>query len=70
MPVMDGYQCATKLKELFAELPDYVCPIIACTASVGNTEKERCLKAGMDYYSTKPISKEKISNIIKQIFVG
>ena len=23
MPVMDGYECATKLKELFNEIPDY-----------------------------------------------
>lgn len=61
MPEMDGRETTKKIRLL-----NYERPIIACTASVTDGEKERCLAAGMNDYIAKPISKELIRNILKK----
>ncbi len=54
MPVMDGYTAATMIRELGV---DTNCtPIIALTANVLVGEREKCVKAGMNDYLTKPIN--------------
>lgn len=52
MPIMDGYQATHRLRadERYRDLP-----IIALTANVLQTEKERCLQAGMNAYLAKPV---------------
>jgi CheY-like chemotaxis protein len=49
MPVMDGYESAKKIRE---ELKTNI-PIIAMTAHVLPTEKQKCIDAGMDDYISK-----------------
>jgi len=66
MPVMDGYECAKKLRALFEEYPTYKAPLIACTAYVNNREKEMAKESGMDDYCTKPVSKQKIQDLIRK----
>jgi signal transduction histidine kinase/CheY-like chemotaxis protein len=61
MPEMDGRETTKKIRALNYELP-----IIACTASVTEGEKELCLEAGMSDYIPKPISKELIRNILEK----
>ena len=55
MPVMDGYEASRQLREMLFRglLPET--PIIAITANVGNSDKEICLKNGMDYFLSKPL---------------
>jgi len=65
MPIMDGYQCAMKLRELFSERIDYTCPIVACTAAIHTSEQKRAKESGMDDFCTKPISKAQIQKILK-----
>ncbi len=51
MPIMDGYQAANKVrKELGLNIP-----MIAMTAHVLPTEKQKCIQAGMNDYISKPI---------------
>ncbi|MDG1390035.1 MAG: ATP-binding protein [Halioglobus sp.] len=50
MPIMDGYEAATKLKALKIE-----CPLVALTAQAIKGDESRCISAGCDFYMTKPI---------------
>jgi len=60
MPVMDGYQCAGMLRN---EL-NIITPIIAMTAHALPGEKEKCIRAGMNDYITKPY---KATDLLKKI---
>ncbi len=52
MPVMDGYQAMTKLREM-----GYKKPVIALTAHAFKEERDRCMAAGFSQYLTKPIDR-------------
>ena len=54
MPVMDGIESATKIREL-SEVP-----IIALTANATSQEEKRCKSAGMNEYLTKPFKPEEL----------
>ncbi|GAA0853542.1 ATP-binding protein [Aliiglaciecola litoralis] len=64
MPVMDGYEATRKIRageagELYKNIT-----IVAMTANAMDGDKERCLESGMDDYTTKPVSQEKVRAII------
>ncbi len=54
MPVMDGIESATKIREL-SEVP-----IIALTANATSQEEKRCKNAGINDYLTKPFKPEEL----------
>ncbi|MEM1136817.1 MAG: response regulator, partial [Bacteroidota bacterium] len=61
MPVMNGYNATKAIKSL-EEV--HQTPVIALTGGVLKGEVENCLKAGMDDYIPKPITKNKIQSMI------
>ena len=65
MPLMDGFEATTKIRELEESKEKDRTPIIALTAGSGKEDRLRCLKSGMDDYLTKPFS---ISELQKTIF--
>ncbi|AHC15332.1 response regulator [Salinispira pacifica] len=61
MPEMDGYSAASELRNKGADEP-----IIAVTANALMGEKEKCLKAGMDDYMSKPFSRDDLVSIMNR----
>ncbi|MCM8532405.1 MAG: ATP-binding protein, partial [Lentisphaeraceae bacterium] len=63
MPVMDGFEATQKIREdeslegLF---------IIALTANVQESDKEKCIAAGMNDFLTKPFTKESLRAMVKK----
>ncbi|MBN2693578.1 response regulator [bacterium] len=67
MPVMDGFLATQKIREIEFELGRRV-PIVALTAGAIVGTKDRCFKAGMDDYITKPIKAKDIEDVLFKYF--
>jgi len=65
MPVMDGFEATLELKKLMASKAIPEIPIIACTAFVGDDKTEKCYQVGMQGRISKPVSKNKIYDLLK-----
>jgi len=60
MPVMDGVTATREIRKLAAFSAFSVLPIIAMTANAMQSDRERCLDAGMQDFVTKPIEPEEL----------
>ncbi|MBT0812715.1 response regulator [Litoribacter ruber] len=66
MPELNGYEATGEIRKL----PNGEnVPIIALTASALNNERERCLEAGLDDCTTKPINKKALEKLIIQFLL-
>ena len=63
MPVMNGHQAARAIRDLEKGTRDRV-PIVAVTAHVLDGDRENCLASGMDDYLTKPISTDRLEEML------
>lgn len=61
MPVMDGYTLAGKVRERGWQLP-----VVALTAHAMSEERQRCLAAGCNDFSAKPINKHSLLTICQR----
>lgn len=68
MPELDGYQATQKLRLIEEGTPLHT-PIVAMTANAMMGDREKCLKAGMDDYLSKPLRAEHLKKVIETWFV-
>lgn len=61
MPILDGFGAAQRIRD---ELPESHVPIIALTADVQKGVRERCLKAGMNDYLSKPFNNAQLRDLL------
>jgi signal transduction histidine kinase/ligand-binding sensor domain-containing protein/CheY-like chemotaxis protein/HPt (histidine-containing phosphotransfer) domain-containing protein len=66
MPQMDGYEATRKIRELENAQMRELIPIIALTAGSDKEDRERCRRAGMNGYLTKPFSISDIQMAIQR----
>jgi CheY-like chemotaxis protein len=65
MPVMDGLEATTKIRELTRGTSIHV-PVIALTAGISKEERENCFKSGMDDFLAKPVDKKALYDILSK----
>ena len=67
LPGMNGFEITNKIRE-FEKNNETNKPliIIALTANTLNSDREKCIAAGMDEYLPKPFTAEELVNIIKK----
>jgi len=65
MPEKNGYEATEEIRRMEAGRNVHI-PIVAMTADAMPGDRERCIKAGMDDYLSKPIDADKLKNILKR----
>jgi len=68
MPELDGYQATGKIRHLEDATPLHT-PIIAMTANAMMGDREKCYRAGMDEYLSKPLRAEHLKKVLQTWFV-
>jgi len=68
MPLLDGYSTAARLRELGYDRSSL--PIIALTASAVPGDREKCLRAGMNEYLTKPFTLAEVGATLERWIVA
>ncbi|MCP4040407.1 MAG: response regulator, partial [Gammaproteobacteria bacterium] len=65
MPVMDGYEATRAIRDRERERGGHV-PIIALTANALESDRQKCLDAGMDDHMAKPFKQNDIEVMIRK----
>lgn len=67
MPSMDGLEATRRIRQLELEQGhEHPVVIVACTANVLESDRERCLEAGMDDFLCKPISLKVLHDAVER----
>lgn len=75
MPVLDGFQATTKIREMERNRSPSRCkrefmPVVAMTAHAMSGDAERIISAGMDGYISKPLNAKKLQELLLSIASG
>ena len=65
MPVLDGFEATARIREMERSKGTHT-PLIALTANAMDGDRERCLRAGMDGYISKPVRRDELLDTIAQ----
>lgn len=63
MPEMDGYEATVEIRRLEETAGGRV-PIVAMTAGAMPSDRERCIRSGMDDYLSKPVGHDQLRRVL------
>ena len=66
MPELDGYSATQEIRNPLSKVLNPNVPVIAMTAHAMTGDKEKCLKAGMNDYLSKPVKPGELSAMLKK----
>ncbi len=69
MPGCDGFQVIEALRQREEATGGHL-PVIALTARATQSDRERCLQAGMDEYLAKPIAAAELFRVMERVLSG
>jgi two-component system sensor histidine kinase/response regulator len=64
MPEMDGYRATAEIRSHEGQRTLPRTPVVAMTANAMAGDRERCLRAGMDDYVTKPVTVTELERVL------
>ena len=70
MPVLDGFDATTRIRDPSFNSLNRDIPIIALTAYVMQGDRDRCLEAGMNDYLPKPVDPAELASTIEKWVIG
>jgi PAS domain S-box-containing protein len=65
MPEMDGFQSTMSIRQREKQTGDHI-PIVAMTAHAMEGDRELCLQAGMDDYVSKPVTINRLREVVQR----
>ena len=65
MPIKNGFEASREIVEMINKRKIKEVPIIACTAFVGNEQRNKCFDSGMRGFLNKPIIIDDLKNAFK-----
>ena len=65
MPVMDGYEATRQIRAHEADQGSHRIPIVAMTGNAFEKDREKCFKAGMDDFISKPVEPEILARVLQ-----
>ena len=70
MPVMDGIEAVTRLRqwELSEDVPRTL--VVAMTAHVMNSDRDECIQAGMDDHLPKPVTERALKDCLENLVLS
>ena len=66
MPEMDGYAATRAIRDPSSDVRAHGIPIIAMTANAMEGDREKCLEAGMDDYTSKPVNAKTLAEALER----
>lgn len=66
MPVMDGVEAARRIRDPHSGVLNPRVPILAMTANVQASDRQRCIDAGMNSFLSKPVLPEQLRQLLAE----
>jgi len=70
MPEMDGYEATRQLRSSSGLYKNPNIPVVALTANALESDRGKCIAAGMDGYLSKPIDQSRLAWVLAQASTG
>jgi PAS domain S-box-containing protein len=66
MPVMDGIEATIRIRDIQSKCLNHAVPIIAMTAHAMQSDRDRCLEAGMNDHVSKPVNPKILAQVLEK----